>query len=174
MSAEPFIGEIKLFGGNFAIRDHAMCQGQLLSIAQNTALFALLGTIYGGDGQTTFALPDLRGRIPIHQGTGPGLTTRSIGQVSGSENVTLVTSEMPAHTHNLNCNAATGSTTNPANNFWAGQPALLQYEAAATANSAMKSDAISNTGGNQPHNNKQPYIAINYLIALFGIFPSRN
>lgn len=174
MSTEPFIGEIKLFGGNFAIIGHAMCQGQLLSIAQNTALFALLGTTYGGDGQTTFGLPDLRGRIPLHQGTGPGLTTRTIGEVSGTENVTLLTTQLPAHTHNMNSSAAIGNAVNPANNFWASQPSLAQYASTATVASNMKANAISNTGGSQPHNNQQPYIAINYLIALIGIFPSRN
>lgn len=174
MSTEPFIGEIKLFGGNFAIQGHAMCQGQLLSIAQNTALFSLLGTTYGGNGQTTFALPDLRGRIPIHQGTGPGLSSKVMGETAGAESVTLVTSQLPAHTHTMNSNAAIGNTVDPANNFWASQPALTQYESTATVASNMKANAIGIAGGSQPHNNQQPYLAINYLIALFGIYPSRN
>lgn len=174
MSTEPFIGEIKLFAGNFQILGHAYCQGQLVSIAQNIALFSLLGTTYGGDGQTTFALPDLRGRVPLHMGNGAGLSPRTIGEVSGSETVTLTTQQIPSHTHLLNANAATGNVANPANNFWAAQPALLQYAPASTPTSNMKANAIANTGGSQPHTNLQPYLAINYLIALEGIFPSRN
>lgn len=174
MSSEPFIGEIKLFAGNFQIIGHAFCNGQLMSIAQNTALFALIGTTYGGDGQTTFGLPDLRGRIPIHQGTGPGLTTRVIGEVAGSETVTITVNQLPLHTHLMNCNTATGNSADPTNNFWAAQPALTQYEAAPTAASNLKPNAISNAGGSQPHTNQQPYLAINYLIATEGIFPSRN
>ncbi len=174
MSDQPFVGEIKLFAGNFQIRDHAYCNGSLQSIADNTALFALLGTTYGGDGQTTFALPDLRGRVPIHQGQGPGLSSRVIGEVSGSETVTLSPTQIPIHTHTLNCSSATGNSTNPANNLWAAQPALLQYEATSTPASTMKANAISNAGASQPHDNLKPYLAINYLISLFGIFPSRN
>jgi len=174
MSDQPFVGEIKLFCGNFQINGHAYCAGQLLPIAQNDALFALIGTTYGGDGQTTFGLPDLRGRIPIHQGTGPGLSPRTIGEMSGVENVTLLSSQIPAHNHTLNCNNATANSANPANNFPAAQPELAPYAAAATGASSMKATMISNAGGNQPHNNIQPYLTINYLIALFGIFPSRN
>jgi microcystin-dependent protein len=173
MSTEPFIGEIKLFGGNFQIRGYAFCSGQLLSIAENTALFSLIGTIYGGDGQTTFALPNLQGRFPIHQGQGPGLSPRTIGEVAGTETVTILPNQLPVHTHSLSCAIVDGNSTNPANNFWAPQPALGQY-AANPSQASMKSTAISNTGGNQPHENMVPYLTINYLIALEGIFPSRN
>lgn len=174
MSSLPFIGEIKLFGGNFEIRGYAFCAGQVLSISQYTALFALIGTIYGGDGQTTFALPDLRGRIPIGQGNGSGLTPKIIGQMSGTENVTLLVSQLPAHTHNMNCNAATANSGNPAGNFPASQPQLAPYAAASTPASTMKSNMVGNTGGTQPHPNQQPYLTINYLIALDGLFPSQN
>ena len=174
MSDTPFIGEIKLFAGNFAIFGHAFCAGQLVSIAQNTALFSLLGTTYGGDGQNTFGLPDLRGRIPIGQGNGAGLSPRVIGEISGTENVTLLSTQIPAHSHSLNCNNATANSSNPANNFPAAQADLTTYAAAGTGASAMKANMISNTGGNQPHTNLQPYLTINYLIALEGIFPSRD
>jgi len=173
MSDQPFIGEIKLFAGNFQILGHAYCQGQLMSIAQNEALFALIGTTYGGDGVTTFGLPDLRSRVPIHEGTGSGLSARTIGEMGGTESVTLISANLPAHTHAMSCNSATGTSANPANNFWAAQPALLQYDPANTA-SPMKANAISISGGSQPHENLQPYLTINYLIALEGIFPSRN
>ncbi len=174
MSYEPFIGEIKLFGGTFEIIGHAFCNGQLISIAQNSALFALVGTIYGGDGITTFALPDLRGRVPIGLGSGGGLTPRTIGQTGGTETVTLTVAQLPAHTHNLNANVAAANAVNPSGNFWAAQTNLMQYATTSTPASTMKSTAISNAGGGQPHTNIQPYLAINYLIALEGIFPSRN
>lgn len=172
MSTEPFIGEIKLFAGNFAILGHAYCNGTLMSIAQNSALFSLIGTIYGGDGMTTFALPDLRGRIPIGMGSGAGLTARTIGQTGGSENVTLTINQIPAHNHSLNCNSAAANAVNPSGNFWAAQPHLVQF--ATTGSSAMKSNALSNSGGSQPHTNLHPTLTINYLIALEGLYPSRN
>lgn len=174
MSDQPFVGEIKLFCGNFQIQGHAFCTGQLLPIAQYDALFALIGTTYGGDGQTTFGLPDLRSRIPIGQGNGAGLSPRTIGEQSGTENVTLLTQNLPAHSHAFNCNGAPANSANPAGNFPAAQTLLTQYTAAATAGSTMKANAIGITGGNQPHPNLQPYLTINYLIALEGIFPSRN
>lgn len=173
MSSEPFVGEIKLFAGNFAIMGHAFCDGSLQSIADNTALFSLLGTTYGGDGQDTFALPDLRGRVPIHQGQGPGLSNRVIGEMAGTETVTLLTTQMPAHNHSLLASSTVANATNPANNFWAAQPALLQYETPGNG-AIMKSTALTPSGGSQPHDNVQPYLAINYLISLFGIYPSRN
>ncbi len=173
MSTQPFIGEIKLFGGNFQINGYAYCAGQLISIADNSALFALIGTTYGGDGQVTFGLPDLRGRVPINQGQGPGLSPKNLGEASGQETVTLLSTQMPAHNHLLSANSATANTANPSGNFWAAQPALLQYESTSTA-SNMKPTALSVAGGNQPHTNIQPFLAINYQIALQGIFPSRN
>ena len=172
--ATPFMGVISMFGGNFAPRGYALCQGQLQSIAQNTALFSLLGTTYGGDGQTTFALPDLRGRAPIHQGNLAGGGNYVIGQVLGTESVTLTSSQMPAHNHTLGANSNPGSGAGPAGAVWASYSAGQNYAAAASANTAMNAGALSPAGGNQPHNNVQPYLAINFIIALEGIFPSRN
>ena len=171
--ANPFLGDIRLFAGNFAPRGYAFCSGQLLSIAQNSALFSLLGTTYGGDGQTTFALPDLRGRAPMHQGTGPGLTPRTIGESLGSEAVTLTGNQIPAHGHSqfASLNAATpaaGPTGAPASStttafYGTGAPAI-----------DMSSSAVGAAGGNQPHDNMAPYTVLNFIIALEGIFPSRN
>ena len=167
---DPFIGEIRLFPYNFAPRGWAFCNGQVLSIAQNTALFSLLGTTYGGNGQTTFALPDLRGRVPVSSGQGPGLSNYSLGQVGGTESVTLNTNQMPAHNHQVNVNAG-GATTSRANgNF----PSTGGSYNSATDGSTFNPNAVSNTGGNQPHENVQPYLTLNFCIALEGIFPSRN
>jgi microcystin-dependent protein len=170
--ADPFIGEIRMFGGNFAPRGWATCDGQLLSIALNNALFALLGTTYGGDGQSTFALPDLRGRVPIHQGQGPGLTPRVIGEQAGSENVTLLTSQMPAHRHPT---AATGAATlgNPGGNL-AGTSSTTAFYVDTPPTLAMSPDTQASKGGSQPHPNLMPYQCVNFIIALEGIFPSRN
>jgi microcystin-dependent protein len=174
MPDQPFIGEIFMSGFNFPPRGYAFCQGQILSIAQNTALFALLGTTYGGNGQTTFALPDLRGRVPMGQGQGPGLSPRSLGEVSGSENVTLIASQMPAHNHLLKAVTEAGDVSVPTDAFLANTGALdKEYKATGTQVS-MNAQAISIAGGNQPHNNMQPYLVLNIYIALEGIFPSRN
>jgi microcystin-dependent protein len=170
--ATPFIGTITMFGGNFAPRNYAFCHGQLISISQNTALFALLGTTYGGDGQTTFALPDLRGRAPIHQGSLAGGGNYVIGQVQGTESVTLTASQMPAHTHVLSANSGPGSGVGPSGAVWARSTATQNY--AATGSTPMNAAAVTSSGGNQPHPNMQPFLAINFIIALFGIFPSRN
>lgn len=167
--AQPFIGEIKLFGGNFAPVGWMFCQGQILQISEYDTLFALIGTTYGGDGQTTFALPDLRGRLPIHQGGG-----FVMGQTGGAESVTLITSQIPSHSHVPLANSGTGTSTNPTNNVWAAQPALLQYAGPGSANVSLPANTLSNTGGNQPHSNFQPYLCVNFIISLFGIFPSRN
>lgn len=175
--SEPFIGQIIMFGGNFAIRGYAMCNGQLLSIAQNTALFSILGTTYGGNGQTTFALPDLRSRVPIHFGQGPGLSSYSLGQVSGTESVTLTTGQMPAHNHPAtvvaNASAEATSDTLPNGNFLAEGNNYRN-----TSNAQMNANAVQVTigiaGNSQPVSILQPYLALNYLIALEGIFPSRN
>ncbi|MEM0998250.1 MAG: tail fiber protein [Bacteroidota bacterium] len=184
---EGFIGEVRMFAGNFAPRSWAFCEGQLLAIAQNSALFSILGTTYGGDGRTTFALPDLRGRAPIGQGNGPGLSDRRLGAKGGQATVTLTVSQIPAHSHSatLQANKTVPVTDNP-NNAYPGPivgrantapPATIQ--AAAYANSTnvtMKSDAVvvDNTGGNQSINIMQPYIPIYYIIALFGVYPSRS
>jgi microcystin-dependent protein len=169
--AEPFVGEIKMFAGNFAPRDYALCDGQLVAISQNTALFALLGTTYGGDGQTTFALPDLRGRVPIHQGTGPGLSPRTIGQNGGSETHTLTANEVP-HTHALSVSASAAGSTNPAGNALATSTSSSIYGDA--VGPTMRADTLASAGGNQPHSNVMPFQCINFIVALFGIFPSRN
>lgn len=173
--SEPFIGQIMAVGFNFAPRGWAMCDGQLLPISQNDALFALIGTTYGGDGVTTFALPDLRSRIAIHQGQGPGLTNRPIGQASGTEAVTLLTNQMPSHTHPVSATAVNADKPTPANNIWATEPttSTLFYGAGPT-DSTMNPQTISAAGGNQPHDNLMPYLTMTYVIALFGIFPSRG
>lgn len=174
---EPFIGMVGLFGFNFEPRGWAYCGGQILSIAQNSALFALLGTTYGGNGQTTFALPDLRGRVPIGQGQGPGLTPRTIGEVSGTETVTLLQSQMPAHNHPMTVSATIGTQNNPSEAFLAvatdlNEQAINVY--GTTPNSIANPQAIGIAGGTQPHQNMQPYLVMNYCIALEGIFPPRN
>ena len=171
----PFVGQVMMFGGNFQITGWMFCQGQLLSIAQNDILFSLIGTTYGGDGQTTFALPDLRGRVPIHQGSLAGGGTYSMGQQGGVENVTLTTAQIQAHNHLANCNSAAGSTASPAAGIWALNPDLDPYSNA-PAEAVMKATAIANgpAGGPQPHSNLIPCQTVNYLIALFGVFPSRN
>jgi len=182
--SEPFIGQIIIFAGNFAIRGYAMCNGQILSIAQNTALFSILGTTYGGNGQTTFALPDLRGRVPNHQGQGPGLSNYSLGQVAGTENVTLLSTQMPQHVHTfaVPTSTATGNDAQPGNNLPAAgtvtvsgaDAELLSYRSGVNADGAMKPGNTGIAGGSQPFPIYPPYLTLNYLIALEGIFPSRN
>jgi len=174
--SEPFIAEIRMFAGNFAPRNWALCDGQLMPIAQNTALFSLLGTTYGGDGRTTFALPDLRGRAPMHPGHGFGLTQRQLGETNGAETVTLLASEIPAHSHELrgSDNAATTPLPVPADNMLA-RTAEDTYQTPGNKTLAMMSvNSLSAAGGGQPHNNMQPYLVLNFIIALWGIFPSRN
>lgn len=170
---DPFIGEVQWFAGNFAPRGWALCDGQLLSIASNQALFSILGTIYGGDGRTTFALPEVRGRTLIHAGNGPGLSSRSLGGKSGTENETLYINEMPVHTHTLSASSGAASAIAPANNVLASPGRTRLYESG-TANTSMHSSSIDNTGGGQSHNNMQPYNTLNCIIALQGTFPSRN
>ncbi|MCW5517437.1 phage tail protein [Muriicola sp. Z0-33] len=165
---EPFIGQIQAFGFNFAPRGWALCNGQLLPIAQNTALFSLLGTIYGGDGRTTFGLPDLRGRVPMSFGTGGGLTPKSIGQRGGSETNVLGIFNLPAHNHAIGAKAL-GDTDDPTGNVVAGDGTN-----AFGTSSDINADPTANTGGGQAVNNMQPYVVINYCIALTGLFPSRN
>ena len=169
--SEPFIGQIQMYGFNFAPRGWALCDGQLLPISTNTSLFSLLGTTYGGDGRTTFALPDLRGRVPIHQGTGPGLSPRKIGSKSGSETVTLTVAEMPGHNHQLTCSDVPATLDSPVNNVIANVPKPAFDP---TGTQTMSPGAITNNGGSRSHNNMQPYLTINFCIALVGIFPSRS
>lgn len=170
--SSPFVGEIRMFGGNFAPAGWALCDGQLLPISENDTLFTLIGTTYGGDGQTTFALPDLQGRLPVHQGTGAGLSTRVIGEKSGVENVTLTTNQIPSHTHSALGQSATGNQPSPAGNVWAAS-SLNQFSSSA-ANVTMNAASIGNSGGNQPHDNFMPYLCVNFIISLFGIFPTQN
>jgi microcystin-dependent protein len=172
--SQPFIGEIRMFGGNFAPAGWAFCNGQVIPISENDTLFNLIGTTYGGDGQETFALPNLQSRVPVHMGQGPGLSNYTIGQMGGVETVTLTTNQIPSHTHAPTANNGTGTSTNPANNVWAGQPAYLQYNPGGSEDSALKSNAIQQAGGNQPHDNMIPYLCVNYIISLFGIYPTQN
>lgn len=179
MSAtEPFVGEIILFAGNFAPRNYAFCSGQLLSITQNTALFSILGTTYGGNGTTTFALPDLRDRMPIHLGQGPGLSSRVIGQTGGASSVTLTVAQIPAHAHALTASGTPGDSASPsatrASVSGARSIETETWKASPSATVTMAPDALGNTGSGQPHENHSPYLGVNYCIALFGIFPSRN
>lgn len=166
--SEPYVGEIRMFAGNFAPVGWAFCDGQLLSIAENEVLFQLIGTTYGGDGQVTYALPDMRGRVPVHAGQG-----HIIGEAAGSETATLTSNQIPSHTHGMQASqnfvsasspptAATGATTTA--NFYGDGPAAL----------TMNPSAISPTGGSLPHNNMAPYLGVNYIISLFGVFPSQN
>lgn len=166
--SEPFLAQIQIFSFDFAPRGWATCDGLLLPINQNQALFSILGTTYGGNGTTNFALPNLRGRTPLHFGTGPSLSPRSLGQVGGVENVTLIPSQMPAHTHTVSANTAAPTLGSPAGNFWA------QGTYSATGGSPMAAGDVGNAGGNQPHTNLPPYLVLNFCIALTGIFPSRN
>ncbi|CAM4002090.1 phage tail protein [Flavobacterium cucumis] len=184
MSTEPFIGEIKIFGFNFAPQSYQLCSGQIMSIAQNTALFSLLGTTYGGNGQTTFALPDLRGRMPIGQGQGPGLPNYSMGQLSGTTSVTILTSNLPAHTHaaqgitvNMPVSNAGGDTDSPQGAYLANNGSeVFSSEPTPGANYAplSASGQTSIVGSNIPISILNPYLTINYSIAIYGIFPSRN
>ena len=172
--AEPFLGSIVLFCGNFAPRGWALCDGQLLSIAQNTALFSILGTTFGGNGTTNFALPDLRGRVPVHPGSGPGLSPYSLGEVLGTENVTLLVNQMPAHNHAVAapCSDGAPSSPSPVGAVLANQDQTPFYAASGTA--AMAAGTSTTAGGSLPHENRQPLLAINFIIALEGIFPSRS
>jgi len=177
---EGTIAEIRLFAGNFAPRNWAFCQGQLMSIAQNTALFSILGTTYGGNGQTTFALPDFRGRVAVGTGQGPGLPSITLGEVSGEPTHTLISTEMPAHVHQVRASTAGQATSaNPTNNVLgigkvpSSSETINMYSApGATVN--LDPSGMTAVGGSQPHNNMQPYLGMNYIICLFGIFPSRN
>jgi microcystin-dependent protein len=185
--SEPFVGEIKMVGFNFAPRGYALCNGQILSIAQNTALFSLLGTMYGGNGQTTFALPNLQGRVPVHQGQGAGLSNYTIGQNGGEETHTLITTEMPLHNHTatatttVSASSTAANATSPANNFLANSGRTNIYSntppdvnMGSNPATATTSVTVQSSGGSAPHNNLQPYLCVNFVIALEGIFPSRN
>lgn len=172
--SDQYVGEIRMFGGNFAPRGWALCDGQLLAISGNDALFTLLGTVYGGDGRTTFGLPDLRGRIPIHYGSGPGLSPRNIGAKSGGETATVTAAQLPTHSHTAQAssdtaNAATVNDNVPARStsvqYYVDSTPTVQFDPAASPTAA---------GGNQSHANIAPYQCVNYIIALFGVYPSRQ
>lgn len=171
--AEPFIGEISMAGFNFAPRGWAFCNGAIHSIAQNTALFALLGTTYGGDGQTTFALPNLMGRLPLSQGQGPGLSPRTIGETGGVEAVTLLTTQMPSHAHTLMAASGGARTSTAQGNHLASGEADIYTRGPGEA-VALAPNQIAPAGQGQPHLNLQPALAVNFIIAIEGIFPSRN
>lgn len=173
--SEPFVGEIRMFGGNFAPAGWAFCDGQLLLISDNDALFSLLGTIYGGNGTTTFALPDLRGRLPIHQGTGPGLSQRLIGSKGGSEEVTVTAAQLPVHTHPLQATESAAISQDPVGRAFAPTAGLVDlYQEANDDPQNMAPEAISSTGGSRSHENIQPFLCINFIIALFGVYPSQT
>ncbi len=172
--SEPFLAQIQIFGFNFAPQGWALCAGQIMAISQNTALFSLLGTTYGGDGKTNFALPNLKGRVPIHSGQGPGLTLRDLGEQAGEEFVTLLTSEIPAHNHSATCNPAVGTSYDPAGNVWCHDAGETNEYSSGNPAGQMSPNALTPSGGGQPHNNMQPYLVLNYCIALVGIFPARN
>jgi microcystin-dependent protein len=167
--AQPYIGEIRMFAGNFAPAGWMFCEGQLIPISENETLFNIIGTTYGGDGEATFALPDLRGRVPIHQGNGFVLA-----ETGGSEEVTLTTNQIPLHSHVPVANSGNGTSTDPSNNVWAAQPALLQYSGPGTADVILAANTLSISGGSQPHINFQPYLCVDFIISLFGIFPAVN
>ena len=166
--AQPYVGEIRMFAGNFAPAGWMFCEGQLLPISENETLFNLIGTTYGGDGQSTFALPDLRGRVPIHQGNG-----FILAETGGAETVTLTVQQIPAHSHALLCVNGAGNDPNPTNNLLAESSVASLYQSAAPA-APMAAAAVSATGGSQPHTNFQPYLCVDFIISLFGIFPSQT
>lgn len=176
--SSPFVAEIRMFGCNFAPTGWAQCDGQLLPISQNTALFSLLGTFYGGDGKSTFALPDLQGSVPVHQGDGPGLSQYFLGQQGGAEFVTLLQSEMPIHTHTLNANAVAGNLTDPSQNLWSpltGRTPPNLYNSASSPGAVnMNFQQLSIAGSSFPHNNMSPYLVVNFCIAMQGVFPPRT
>ena len=169
---EPFIAQIIMFGGNFSPRGWAYCNGTLLSISQYQALFSLLGTTYGGDGRTTFALPDLRGRVPIHPGTGPGLPTYQLGQQGGQYQLQLGQAQLPTHSHTINSNANKGDSNTPTNKFISATEEVQGYHS--SNDGQLNSGAVNNTGNGQAFNSMPPFLGVNYIIALTGTFPSRN
>jgi microcystin-dependent protein len=171
--ADPFVAEIRIFPFNFAPSGWAWCDGQLLPISQNTALFSLLGTTYGGNGKSNFALPDLQGRAPMHPGQGPGLSLHDLGETGGSETVTLIESEIPSHSHSVRFSDNPGERNNPAGNYYA-PPDSGRIHAPASSLTSMAPQLLAPAGGDQPHNNMQPYLTFYFCIALQGVFPPRG
>jgi len=175
--SDPFLAEIRVFPFNFAPLGWALCNGQLLPISQNTALFSLLGTTYGGDGRSTFALPNLQGSAPLGYGQGPGLSPYDLGETGGSETVTLNGTQLPQHTHSVVANNTAGGSNSPANNFFGQSQARAKsagYVSSGTLSVSMSPQAVASAGGGQPHNNMPPYLCLNFCIAMQGIFPSRS
>jgi microcystin-dependent protein len=178
---DPFVAEIRIFPFNFAPLGWAFCNGQLLPISQNTALFSLLGTTYGGDGKSNFALPNLQGCVPMHPGQGPGLSLQDLGETGGSETVTLITSQIAAHGHFLNATTSAGTAADPSNGLYAngnwsnqGSSGAVQYYSATTPSASLNANALAPAGGDQPHNNLMPYLTLNFCIALQGVYPPRS
>src|SRR4051794_6812427 len=171
--AQPYIGEIRMFGGNFAPAGWMFCEGQALPISENDALFTLIGSTYGGDGQETFNLPNLASRVPIHMGTGPSGTTYQIGEMAGVESVTLTTQQIPIHTHALLASTDPGNAVGPESNVLANPFNTFPYFPS-TASVALNAQSVTSVGGSQPHENCQPFLCINFIISLFGVFPSQT
>ena len=176
--SNPFLAEIRIFAGNFAPKGWALCDGQLMSISQNTALFSLLGTTYGGNGTSNFALPNLQGCAPMQAGQGPGLSLRDLGETAGEQTVTLLQTEMPAHSHGVQAAGGAGTLPTPTNNVWASGlktgPSLYTPSGTNNLNAQMNPFATSISGGSQPHNNMQPFLGLTFIIALQGVFPARS
>ena len=172
--ADPFVAEIRVFPFNFAPKGWAWCDGQLMPLSQNTALFSLLGTTYGGDGKSTFALPNLQGSAPMHPGQGPGLSLRDLGEQGGSETVSLLESEIPSHSHGLQGSGVTGNRTNPVGNSFARVAGAQPYSTTIASFTSMAPEALPPAGGDQPHNNMMPYLTFYFCIALQGVFPPRT
>ena len=175
---DAYLGEIRIFAGNFPPKGWTFCEGQIMPISRNTALFSILGVMYGGDGKVTFALPNLNGRTPIGQGAGPGLTPRSVGETGGAASVTLISEEMPAHNHRAVGLTGNGDANSPASAMWSqfatgGRPPVPAPLYSSTGDIQMAPDALAPAGQNQPHNNMQPYLALRFIICLDGIFPQR-
>jgi microcystin-dependent protein len=174
--ANPFVAEIRIFPFNFPPKGWAFCNGQLMALSQNTALFSLLGTTYGGDGKSNFALPNLQGNVPMHPGQGPGLSLHDLGETGGSDTVTLLTSEMPSHNHTAGCidgRTVSGQVSSPAGAVFS-KAAANSYISGANANQTMNQNMVGPIGGNLPHNNLMPYLTLNICIALQGVYPPRT
>jgi microcystin-dependent protein len=171
---EPYVGEIRMFGGNFAPAGWAFCNGATLPISENDTLFTLIGTTYGGDGQETFNLPNLQSRVPIHMGTGPSGTTYQIGEMAGTEQETLTVQQIPIHTHPFTANIANGTATNPGGAVLSASASSLQPMVVGQGSTPMNANSVTPAGGSQPHENCQPFLCINFIISLFGVFPSQT
>ena len=172
--SEPFVGELRMFAGNFAPRGWAFADGQLLAVSQNDALFSLYGTTYGGDGRTTFGLPDLRGRVPIHAGSGPGLTPRSLGSKSGAETVTLTTAQLPSHAHAWPATNSAATERDPGGHVPAAAAGTARAYGTTGTAITLSPDVVESTGGSSPHTNIQPFLCVHFIVALTGIYPTRN